>query len=373
MSVLNKTLKGLEQRQSKVNILTEQEQTVTVAPVLDLSEKIHKLILPLLVFIAFCLISYVIYKKSIFQQYVTDADVFSEKIVTVRKVSNDSSNQSLQHLQQESQLLPKKAEDEVVSQIVHTHDAHYDKNTTEAVQPQAEDESIFFKVENEAPRNEVVKQQEKKIVTEPSEHSMKQITQLSAEQKAKEYFQAGKKAFRFGLVSEAVVELQNCITILPEHIACRSLLAAAYYGRKETVKASDILEQGLNLEPSSMEWRILLAKIYADNKQYQEVLSVLSQQFESQGDNDFWILKGLAAQQLSQHAVALRSFKKLTLAEPQQGKWWLAMGRSAEHLKHWQNAMQYYTTATQVGNLSPASQRYAVERLLFIRGRLNAS
>ena len=69
MSVLNKTLKGLEQRQSNVDTTTEREPTVTVTPILDIGEKLHKLALPLLALTAFCLISYVIYKKGIIQDY----------------------------------------------------------------------------------------------------------------------------------------------------------------------------------------------------------------------------------------------------------------------------------------------------------------
>ena len=203
--------------------------------------------------------------------------------------------------------------------------------------------------------------------------TMKQVAQVTAEQQAYEYFQAGKKAFTFGLVKEAISQLQKCIAVLPEHIECRSLLAAAFYGRQDTDKASELLEQGLSITPNSMEWRTLLAKIYVDGKQYRKVLSVLSQQYEEQAETDFWILKGIAAQRLELHEAALRSFKKVVEAEPGQGKWWVAMGSSAEALNQWQKASQYYTTATQVGALAPASQRYAAERLRFIRGQLNAS
>lgn len=374
MSVLNKTLKGLEQRQSNLDTTAEREPTVAVTPILDISEKLHKLALPLLALTALCLISYVIYKKGIIQDYFVVQAQSQTSLAPASEIATNS-QEFVKSLPTEAHKELQRSENNIANDIVYTTAKAPEKPiNSEAAKEKLSEEPVSKKIEESAQSNNpVVKQAEVPVSTEPAKSSMKQIAQVSAEQKANEHFQAGKKAFTFGLVSEAIVELKQCVAILAEHLECRSLLAAAYYGRKDTNAASDILEQGLSLRPSSMEWRTLLAKIYADNKQYQEVLSVLSQQFESQADNDFWILKGLAAQQLSQHAVALRSFKKLTSAEPEQGKWWLAMGRSAEHLEQWQNAMQYYTTATQIGNLSPASQRYAVERLQFIRGRLNAS
>lgn len=385
MSVLNKTLKGLEQRQTGAASSAEREQTVNVTPISDIGEKLHKLAIPVLAVVALSLVGYVVYKKDLVQHFFVKSPNAAESIPMVTAsnekpaVSEPISETPNRMLEQENEQANQQRNEQVTEQSKSLtaqslpqaeQVIEMDNDTTATQAPRVASQKVV-PAEEETPPVQLVEREK----AQPSERqaTMKQVTKITATQQANEHFQAGKKAFTFGLVSEAIAALEQCIAVLNEHIECRSLLAAAFYGRQDTVKASNVLEQGLSLKPDSMEWRTLLARIYADNKQYNEVLSVLPQRYESQGDNDFWILKGLAAQQLKQHEVALRSFKKLTLSQPEQGKWWLAMARSAEFLQQWQNAMQYYTTATQIGNLSPASQRYAVERLKFIRGRLDAS
>ena len=385
MSVLNKTLKGLEQRQTEAASSAEREQTVNVTPISDIGEKLHKLAIPVLAVVALSLVAYVVYSKDLMQHFFVKSPNAAEN-VPVATANNDkaavnepTSETSNRILEQENEQANQQRNEQVAEQsksltsqsspqVTQTIEVTHNTTATQATRLASQK---VVPAEEKIPPVQLV-EREKARPTE-RQATMKQVTKITATQQANEHFQAGKKAFTFGLVGEAIAALEQCIAVLNEHIECRSLLAAAFYGRQDTVKASNVLEQGLSLKPDSMEWRTLLARIYADNKQYSEVLSVLPQRYESQGDKDFWILKGLAAQQLKQHEVALRSFKKLTLSQPEQGKWWLAMARSAEFLQQWQNAMQYYTTATQIGNLSPASQRYAVERLQFIRGRLDAS
>lgn len=373
MSVLNKTLKGLEQRQSTKTNESEREQTVVVKPVFDIADKLHKFALPSLILVAVLLTGYVVYKQDVFS---SDNNHAGEKQANVSSEPNIEEVRD-KHIDEANSEIAQRTLTEQVSEETKSlafMEGKPLKPSTTVTNLTAQEQPLPAKqIKPKLSQNLTPSTQRQNKSSPPPELSMKEIAQVSASQKAQEYFQAGKKAFTFGMVSEAIAELQQCIGVLPEHIECRSLLAAAYYGRKDITKASSVLEQGLGLRPDSIEWRTLLAKVYADNKQYHEVLSVLPQQFENQGGSDFWILKGLAAQQLAQHEVALRSFKKLTLSEPQHGKWWMAMGRSAEQLKQWQNAIQYYTTATQIGNLSPSSQRYAVERLQFLRGQLNAS
>ena len=383
MSVLNKTLQNLEQRKPQSPEANLQQEVAKVAPVLDFGEKLHKFMFPTLVIVTVLLLGYIVYKKDIVADFLSGSaavDIANTELEAPTKHNENST--SSEALAKESAVESSVAEPAGNDETLIVND-----ETPIAVKPTAPKEvitkeSLLAELTDEKPTTTALTNttetthplsQPEKKTSQEAVATMKQVAQVTAEQQADEHFQAGKKAFTFGLVKEAISQLQKCIAVLPEHIECRSLLAAAFYGRQDTGKASELLEQGLSITPNSMEWRTLLAKIYVDGKQYREVLSVLSQQYEEQAETDFWILKGIAAQRLELHETALRSFKKVVEAEPGQGKWWVAMGSSAEALNQWQKASQYYTTATQVGALAPASQRYAAERLRFIRGQLNAS
>lgn len=396
MSVLNKTLKGLQGREHQHPNLLPDEQMVNVTSIKSgLSEKAHRRVLLLLVVITLSLVAFIIYKKNMVQSFVKETQP-----VTANNVTNPSPQPSNQLTTEPN------ASDSQVSKVpkdITTSTSVSDGNSVEKTLSESQSNEQRVQLNNSAIQaastpaqsdtqqvaNKVASKQSKPVTvsSEPlikvdkaestvdklDNNLVKKIAKLSASQLAQNHFEAGKKAFNFGMVGDAISALQDCISVLDTHLECRSLLAAAFYGRKEVDKSISVLEQGLRIHPESIEWRTLLAKIYAETKQYASVLSVLGQPYEAKAKNDFWILKGVAAQKLSQHEVALRSFKKLTMLEPGQGKWWLAMGSSAEALQRWNSASQYYTTATQIGGLSPASQKHAIARLKYIRGRVNAS
>lgn len=193
----------------------------------------------------------------------------------------------------------------------------------------------------------------------------KVVTQTS---RADELFMQGKKAFNFGLMDDAVDALEQSINSEPTHKEARSLLAAAYYGRKETDKAVSLLDEGLARLPNVMHWRVLLARMQIEQKKYHAVLDTLAASFENNAPRDFWILKGTAAQQLKDHQLALHCFERLAQQEPSQAKWWLAVATAYDALAQYDAAQRYYTTATQVGGLSPNALRHARTRLQYIRG-----
>jgi len=192
------------------------------------------------------------------------------------------------------------------------------------------------------------------------------VRQISTQERADNWFNKGKEAFKFGLIEDAIIDLDKALTLMPLHIDARSLLAAAYYGRGELAQADAILRQGLRFNPDVMRWRVLLAKILTEQQSYQSVLPVLSQQFERYANIDFWILKGTAAQQLGENDIALNCFRQLTQLQPEQAKWWLALASASEIAADKYNARRYYMTALQLGGLSPGSQDHAEQRLLYL-------
>lgn len=176
-----------------------------------------------------------------------------------------------------------------------------------------------------------------------------------------------RNALEFGLQQEATDDLVLILQRDPEHIEARNLLAASYFLQQDILAAQSILEEGIGYDPNVLHWRVLLSKIYITRRQYSMVLQLLGDEFEPQADNQFWTLKGTAAQQLEEHDVALRCFEKLTRLQPQESKWWLALATSKDALGDYQNAKRYYQTALKMGGLSPVIQSHAEQRLLAIK------
>ncbi len=179
------------------------------------------------------------------------------------------------------------------------------------------------------------------------------------------WFKKGKESFHYGLVSDAIKHLEKALILAPKHIEARNLLTSAYYSRGEKTIAKSILLQGVKVLPEIIHWRILLAKLQIEQRQYSEVLSILSDEFEQKADIEFWILKGTAAQQLGKHQIAIRNFKYLSESQPQKGKWWLALATSNDAMGDLESAKKFYLKAVSLGGLSVGSTKMAQARLTY--------
>jgi len=176
-----------------------------------------------------------------------------------------------------------------------------------------------------------------------------------------------KQAIQFGLYDEAISDLNLILIKSPLHIEARNLLAGTYFKQQDINSAQLVLQEGIALNANVLEWRIMLSKILIMQGEYDVVLQLLSAEFESQANLDFWVLQGTAAQSASQHKQALNSFKHLTQLQPSQAKWWLALATSKDALGEYLDAKQLYKVALDLGGLNTAMTQHALQRLVALK------
>ena len=78
---------------------------------------------------------------------------------------------------------------------------------------------------------------------------------------------------------------------------------------------------------------------------------------------DYLILKGTAAQTINKPAQAVSAFSAMTSLQPENAKWWLALGVNYDALNNASLALSSYSRALAIGGLSSASAQYASSRL----------
>ena len=360
MSVINKMLKDIEQRE-----VTEQlpiEPTVEVAHIIDTQLWV---------------------KASLFGVFLLSCVILAYLFIP-NKLSEPNEGVSAPQSVQQTKIISTSPEVEVPKEApvalaslaseTKTESANADllTNTNKLSKPDTSEpivspQNSLATAVLEKPR--VVNQ----VQTQPppkKEEARIQVTRLTTRERAEEWFAQGKESFKFGLVDDAIRDLDKALTLMPMHIDARSLLAAAYYGRGQLAQADAILRHGLSLNPDVMRWRILLAKILVERQSYESVLSILSPSYDAHANIDYWILKGTAAQQLNENSIALSSFRKLTQLQPDQAKWWLALASSSDAAGEQSNARRFYMTALELGGLSPNSRSHAEKRLEYLGGRL---
>lgn len=203
-------------------------------------------------------------------------------------------------------------------------------------------------------------------VTSSSDSVVKVVKALSVQQRAQRWFEQGQQSLRFAMTNEAIKQFEQAVILVPEHEQARSSLAATLYGQQRLEEAYSVLINGLKVAPETLSWRVMIAKMAIEQQQYQRVLEVLGDGQDARatqlGNNDYWILKGSAARQLKQHDIAKVCFTELVRRQPNVAKWWLALATSEDALGQYHSARGHYATALQLGGLSGPSQQYARAR-----------
>ncbi len=223
------------------------------------------------------------------------------------------------------------------------------------------------------PQAAIKKQNKRNAVEKPqTAKSVLEITEvkLTSKQLSKKLSHQALVAEQNGDLALARKSYAKALQLnLNEH-SVRSKLAALYYGERNIKGATQLLNDGIKRFPQQSEFKLLLAKIQAKERQPQKALSTLGTiDDSSQLAAEKWIQQGTIAQQQKQYKQAIEAFQKLINHEPLQARWWLGLGYNLDASGQYLRAEKTYRTALKQSNLSSASRKYIVSRL----AQINAS
>ncbi|MDP5142596.1 hypothetical protein ORJ00_07570 [Rheinheimera baltica] len=124
------------------------------------------------------------------------------------------------------------------------------------------------------------------------------------------------------------------------------------------------LRQALSHNIINADIQLLLAQYAATNAAWQQVVELLPAQFLLAQQPDYYGLKATALQQLGQQQAALQWFVQLIQLQPQQARWWLGAAIAHDALAQREQAHLHYQQALNWGDgLSVASRDYIQQRL----------
>lgn len=201
------------------------------------------------------------------------------------------------------------------------------------------------------------------VIREPSSA----VTPKTPAEQSDIHYQAGMRSYEFGMYDDAQKNFVLALTANAENEQARKQLAALFYGQGNSMRALSVLSDGVLAAPTNLEWRELMAKILVGENRFEEVLNIMPDTFDTQALNerrsDYLILKGTSAQAVNQPRQAVSAFSAMTQLEPNNGKWWLALGINQDALEQAQQAAIAYERALSLGGISSASAQYATARL----------
>ncbi|APE00585.1 agglutinin biogenesis protein MshN [Alteromonas mediterranea] len=194
-----------------------------------------------------------------------------------------------------------------------------------------------------------------------------EVAPKTPQQQSAVHLDAGLKAYNFGMYDEAQKSFTLALSTNPENDEARKQLAALYFGQNNSLQALQVLSEGVMLSPQSLTWRELMAKILMQESRFEEVLNLMPDSLDAkalaEGRADYLIIKGTSAQTINKPAQAVSAFSAMTSLQPNNAKWWLALGVNYDALADERLAISSYSRALAIGGLSSASAQYASSRL----------
>lgn len=275
------------------------------------------------------------------------AEMVQEPIVDNLTVGvSDSAEQAVQATLMQAPATSKKQD--VATPAVATPIAQAEPSQQVSVQPPAKKQVVLAKTTAETSENSI---------------SIKPITR-TPQQQAQLYAEQAEQALLSGDKEQAKLLFNQVLKLDSSHDLAREKLAALLYGEQRTKSAVTLLREGLAISPDHANFRLMLARIFMQNKNKQQAYYYLKpHRPEITGHTDYYAMLAGLAQNLGDLDTALSAYLKLTAHEPNRAKWWLGLGITADKLQQGELALTAYHKAQMMGQLSAASRNYIDTRI----------
>lgn len=181
--------------------------------------------------------------------------------------------------------------------------------------------------------------------------------------------QLAQDALQAGDSVEAAHYLNQLVTLEPTNLPARKKLAALLFAQNQHKSAESVLLEGLDIHSGSAEMRLMLARLYTQNKQINKAHDLLNA-FSANAlvEPDYVAFRASLADQLSRYASAKSDYLALSQAYPDNSKWWLGLAVTQERLGESNGAMLAYQKANGLNQLSTEVASFVQQRLQFLEG-----
>lgn len=189
----------------------------------------------------------------------------------------------------------------------------------------------------------------------------------SPQQQAALLQQQALAAAQAGQLQQALQLWQQLQQFAPQNAVAYLEQARLWHQLGQPQQALTVLQQALQQGIVHADIQLLLAQQAAAQAQWQRVDTLLPAQFVLAQQPEYYGLKATALQQLGQSQAALDWFSQLIVLQPQQARWWLGAAIAFDALSQPEQAQLHYRQALQWGDsLTAASRNYIQQRLAAI-------
>ncbi len=205
---------------------------------------------------------------------------------------------------------------------------------------------------------------------ENSEMNIEQV-ELTHSQLATKALGRAEKAMDSNDMQTALSAYSEALRYEPANADTRQKLAALYFGKGDTRKAYEIIQEGISLDTNNQVLRLALAKLLVKANQPEAALSPLVH-LPPVPSSDYLAMRAALAQKQKQNEIALESYRLLIERNPENARWWLGLAIQQERTLQYSEAINSYNNALGKVGISNQSQAFIRDRLTILMQLENA-
>jgi MSHA biogenesis protein MshN len=377
VSVINQMLKDLEQR------TPEQGQVATPVAMSNKPSTIKIVLISLLVLVSLNLLGFYIWNL---QEQVTSSELKLKEKVQRQSVNpgQGTSQQSVETLMldqetikrqesiAETEPLPETKVDlvrEVAQHPIVKEKANLPESPSKIIvetKPQIKAESTKPKLVTIKPVSPAVVSPSivRPILVNTATESNMSVSrrQLTSKELVVQKLVRAEKAIKINDIIKAEQLFEEILIVEPNHKQARKNLAALWFGRKSYQQATNLLSQGISLDRNDAELRLLKARIHLQQGQHKAAyntlkpLSLLKQQ-------EYQVMLANVSQQIEQYKSAIQAYKILIDMQAYSGRWHLGLAIVYDKNSQFSLAVTEYAIALTKSDISIASAEFAQQRM----------
>lgn len=185
-----------------------------------------------------------------------------------------------------------------------------------------------------------------------------------AREMAEAEYRKALQSVKYGENAAAVQSLRRALDFDPALAKARQALLAVLVNGKQWAEAQQVVQKGLELEPTQSGWALILARLQFELGNTPLALDTLAHYAaQASADADYQGFFAYLLQNQQRPSEAAERFRAALALRPQEGRWWFGLGLALEGAGKRPEAKEAYAKAREVGNLPPDMAQVIEQRL----------
>ncbi len=172
-----------------------------------------------------------------------------------------------------------------------------------------------------------------------------------------------------GDTAAALKDLNDLLALEPRNASARKRLSSLEFAQGNPKRAAFLLDQGIKLAPNDSSMRLMLARLLFRENRNPQALAILNEHPKNViADNDLLSFRAALAEKQKDYATSLQDYAVLLQRQPDNARWMLGLAISQDKQKMNEDAVITYKRVKSSNQLSAQVVSFVDRRLAALVG-----